>query len=174
MKVELDGAFDVTTSPDETFAFLVDPERFAPMLPYFKELKNVQPGSFTVGLEMGIPQIRGRVDVDARLLEAVSPERAHYKTSGRHDLGIVDSDLSFTIAPNATGSSVQWKSESIVNGTLASLAQGILIPLARRQIKTLVNACQSHLGAPAVEASGSMLKRGTDSVKGLFRIGGNS
>ncbi len=51
-------------------------------MPYFKELKDVQPGAFTVGLEVGIPQVRGRVDVAVKLVESVKPERATYKSSG--------------------------------------------------------------------------------------------
>ena len=106
MKVELADQFDVTTSPADTFAFLTDPERFALLLPYFKELKDVQPGAFTVGLEIGIPQVRGRVDVDVKLVECVAPERATYRSSGRHALGMVDSELGFSVAPSGTGSSV--------------------------------------------------------------------
>lgn len=174
MKVELDGTFDVTTSPEETFAFLTDPERFAPMLPYFKELKDVKPGSFTVGLEVGIPQVRGRVDVGVVLLEAVSPQSARYKTTGRHALGMVDSLLSFVLVPNVAGCSLQWKSESVVNGTLASLAQGILVPLAKRQIKALVKACQDHLGAPPSQEAPTVLQRGKATVRGFFQNPGNA
>ncbi len=147
MKVELADQFEVTTAPADTFAFLTDPQRFAPLLPYFKELKDVEPGAFTVGLEVGIPQLRGRVDVDVKLVESVAPERAAYKSSGRHALGMVDSELAFSVAPSGTGSMVRWQSASVVNGTLASLAQGILIPLAKRQIKALVKTCQDRLGA---------------------------
>lgn len=147
MKVELADQFEVTTAPADTFAFLTDPQRFAPLLPYFKELKDVQPGAFTVGLEVGIPQLRGRVDVDVKLVESVAPERAAYKSSGRHALGMVNSELAFSVAPSGTGSMVRWQSASVVNGTLASLAQGILIPLAKRQIKALVKTCQDRLGA---------------------------
>ena len=60
---------------------------------------------------------------------------------------MVDSELAFSVAPNGTGSTVRWQSASIVNGTLASLAQGILVPLAKRQIKALVKTCQDRLGA---------------------------
>lgn len=146
MKVELADAFDVTTAPAETFAFLTDPKRFAPLLPYFKDLKDVQPDAFTVGLEIGIPQIRGRFDVDVKLVESVAPERATYKSSGRHALGVVDSELGFSVVESGGGSTVRWHSASVVNGMLASLAQGILIPLAKRQIKLLVKTWQDHLG----------------------------
>jgi uncharacterized protein len=149
VKVDLADKFDVTTAPAETFAFLTDPELFAPLLPYFKELKDVQPGAFTVGLEVGIPQVRGRVDVAVKLVESVKPERATYKSSGRHALGMVDSELAFSVVPNGEGSTVRWQSSSVVNGTLASLAQGILVPLAKRQIRLLVKTCQDRLGVPS-------------------------
>ena len=149
MKVDLADKFDVTTGPAETFAFLTDPQLFAPLLPYFKELKDVRPGAFTVGLEVGIPQVRGRVDVAVKLVESVEPERATYKSSGRHALGMVDSELAFSVVPNGEGSTVCWQSSSVVNGTLASLAQGILVPLAKRQIRLLVKTCQDRLGVPS-------------------------
>lgn len=147
MKVVLADQFDVTSAPSETFAFLTDPQQFAPLLPYFKELKDVQPRAFTVGLEVGIPQVRGRFDVDVKLVESIEPERATYKSSGRHALGVVDSELVFSVVPNGAGSTVRWHSASVVNGTLASLAQGILVPLAKRQIRSLVQTCQSRLGS---------------------------
>jgi uncharacterized protein len=147
VKVELADQFDVTTAPADTFAFLTDPEKFAPLLPYFKELKDAQPGAFTVALEIGIPQVRGRVDVAVKVVECVAPQRATYRSSGRHALGMIDSELGFSVEPSGTGSTVRWHSASVVNGTLASLAQGILVPLAKRQIKLLVKSCQNRLGA---------------------------
>jgi carbon monoxide dehydrogenase subunit G len=61
---------------------------------------------------------------------------------------MVDSELTFSVSPNSEGSTVHWQSASVVNGMLASLAQGILVPLAKRQIKLLVKTCQNELGAP--------------------------
>lgn len=147
MKVQLSDQFCVAAEPSETFAFLTEPRHFAPLLPYFRELKNVRPGAFTVGLEVGIPQLRGRVDVDVKLIECVAPEHALYKSSGRHALGMIDSETSFSVVATGEGSTVTWQSCSLVSGTLASLAQGMLVPLAARQIKLLVSACQERLGA---------------------------
>jgi carbon monoxide dehydrogenase subunit G len=147
VRVQLSDQFCVAAEPSETFAFLTEPRLFAPLLPYFKELKNVLPGAFTVGLEVGIPQLRGRVDVDVKLIECVAPQHALYRSSGRHALGMIDSELSFSVAAKGEGAAVTWQSSSVVSGTLASLAQGMLVPLAARQIKLLVNACQERLGA---------------------------
>jgi carbon monoxide dehydrogenase subunit G len=171
MKVDLDGNFNVATSPEETFSFLIDPKRFAPLLPYFKELKNVNHDEFDVVLEIGIPQIRGIVEVHVKLLEVVVPNRALYRSSGRHALGMVDSDMRFTVEPIAEGSKVTWSCVSIVNGTLASLAQGILVPLAKRQIKSLVKTVQDAFKPVEVDvapAADGLMKRVMAYLHGLF------
>jgi carbon monoxide dehydrogenase subunit G len=167
MKVELDGTFEVATPPEESFGFLTDPMRFAPLLPYFQELKDVGDDDFTVILAIGVPQIRGRAEVQVKLVEKAFPLRATYTSRGRHALGMIDSDLGFTLQSVAVGSSVSWSSVSIVNGTLASLAQGILVPLAKRQIKSLVQSFQDALqsSGSGTRAAGG-LGRGTPSMPG--------
>lgn len=171
MKVELDGTFEVASPVEESFGFLSDPTRFAPLLPYFKELKEVGDDCFTVVLEIGVPQIRGTAEVQVKLVEKAFPVRAKYRSSGRHALGMIDSDLGFTLQPAAIGSTVSWSSVSIVNGMLASLAQGILVPLAKRQIKSMVKSFQDALGptGSATQSSAGRPTRGMASMRGLFQ-----
>lgn len=170
MKVDMNGDFEVKSSPAETYSFITRPETFAPILPYFKELHSVEGDAFGVVLEVGVPQIRGKADVAARKVEATENERVVYEINGRHALGMIDARMTFQLSPTEAGTRVDWKSEGTVSGTLASLAQGILLPLARRQIKTLVTAVQKQLGAVEPEAapSSGLLKRSVSSVKGLF------
>ncbi|MBX3550967.1 MAG: SRPBCC family protein [Pseudolabrys sp.] len=170
MNVDLDGEFDTAASADETFAFITTPEKFAPVLPYFKGLDVKDQRHFTVTLEVGVPQIRGRADVDAELVESQAPSRAVYVIKGRHALGMMDSRMTFSVAPKdgSAGARVVWVTQSVVSGTLASLAQGILLPLAKRQIKSLVQAVRMELGGEAEPAAPSLVSRGTSSLRGLF------
>ena len=75
------------------------------------------------------------------------------------------------MAPAAGGSIVTWQTESVVSGTLVSLANGILMPLAKRQIKSLVASVRASLNGveDAVPAkSPSPLSRGASSLRELF------
>jgi carbon monoxide dehydrogenase subunit G len=176
MKVNLDGDFLVSATPAETYAFITTPEKFAPILPYFKELKGVEADSFTVVLEVGVPQIRGKADVASRRVEEIANTRVVYEINGRHALGMIDARMTFAIDAVAEGSKVAWTSDGVVSGTLASLAQGILLPLAKRQIKSLVVAVEKSLGAvgePDAKPPG-VLKRGVTSMGGLFGNAGKS
>ena len=170
MKINLNGEFETPAPPEETFAFISTPERFAPVLPYFKELQNAAEG-FIVILEVGVPQIRGIVEVNTMLVEQQPPEHVVYKSRGHHTLGMIDSVLTFDVAPTANGSIVRWQTESVVSGTLVSLANGILLPLSKRQIKSLVASAQASLGGTDQSASPrspTMLSRGSSSLRGLF------
>ena len=171
MKVDLNGDFEVAAKADEAFAFITTPESFAPVLPYFKELKDVSGRRFTVVLEIGVPQIRGTVEVNAELVETRAPEHALYNVKGRHALGMMDSIMTFSVAPTQSGSAVTWKTESIVSGTLASLAHGILLPLAKRQINSLVKSVRIALGTAEVTPPpkpANILRRSATSLRGLF------
>jgi uncharacterized protein len=166
MKISLNGEFEVSASPEEAFAFISTPNRFAPVLPYFKDLKNVAEGSFVVVLEIGVPQIRGIVEVNTLLIEQRPPEHLVYKARGHHTLGMMDSMLMFDVAPKPNGSIVRWQTESVVSGTLVSLANGILLPLAKRQIKSLVASVRASLDG--TEASASPPISSGSLLRGLF------
>lgn len=145
MKLDLDGAFEVAAAPDRAFALLADPHRFAPLLPMFKELRDVTTEGFVVVLDVGVQQIRGRLETRVKPVEAVPASRLRYSSNARHALGVADSEFVFDISPNGTGARVAWRTESIVRGTLASLANGILMPLARRNVEATIAAIRGDL-----------------------------
>lgn len=149
MKLDLSGDFEVQASPAAAYDFLMDPHRMAPLLPMFKELKAVDESGFTVVLEVGVPQIRGRVETVVKRLECLPNQKAQFDCRGRHTLGMADTLLGFELTPSGSGSRVSWHCQSIVRGTLASLANGVLAPLAKRNIASMIEVLQAELGRPA-------------------------
>jgi carbon monoxide dehydrogenase subunit G len=174
VKFKYDGTFKVNRSAQEAFDFLVSPSEFAPLLPYFKELKDLSAEGFTLVMEIGIPQLRGQVE--AKVNRVRQPEdagmQAAYNASGRHSLGMVDSQLAYSVAATADGESeVTWLCESLVSGTLASLAQGILAPLARRNIDQMIKAVQRELNGEAPEQKAGLWARLSGRSKDTSPVG---
>ncbi len=147
MKIVLDGVFEVGVTPAQAFSFLTDPQRFAPLLPMFRELKDVDADRFLIVLDVGVPQIRGRAEAEVRFVERIADRKAGIVSTVRHSLGMADSSMSFTLSPSGSGTSIQWSCDSTVRGTLASLASGLLKPLAKRNIAAMVESVQRELGA---------------------------
>lgn len=155
MKINLNDEFVVAVPPERVCTFITTPKTFAPILPYFKELRDVADKHFVVVLEVGMPQVRGIVEVAVDLTEANPPHSVAYRTRGRHTLGMVDQTINFTLSQVENGTKVAWQTESVVSGTLASLARGILLPLAKRQIKSLVASVQKALDADSAVLAAS-------------------
>lgn len=170
VRINYDGTFKIKRAASDVYAFLVTPDEFAPLMPYFKELKDVTPDGFTLVMEIGIPQIRGRAEVKVKRLPAddARVSKAAYSASGKHSLGMVDTRLSYVVNSIADmESEVSWQCESIVSGTLASLAQGILAPLAKRNIDQMVKSVQRALNGENEPESekGGLWKRMSGGVK---------
>ncbi|KSV66578.1 hypothetical protein N185_32445 [Sinorhizobium sp. GW3] len=171
MNVNLNGEFETVSSPQETYDFIEDPQRFAPILPYFKKLELQSETEFAVTLEVGVPQIRGQSEVQTKRVRAERPSLMEYSLNGRHALGVMDAKMTFNIEPIEAGSRVSWAAEAIVSGKLASLARGILIPIANRQIKAIARSAQEALGGVPGEKSekpAGIMAKGAASFKDFF------
>ena len=145
MKIDLAGSFDDAASPGQAYAFLTDPMRFAPLLPMFKELNDVGPDSFQIVLDVGMPQIRGRAEAKVRFVDRIYGERASFSSSVHHSLGMADGGMGFMLSPIGSGSRVDWTCNTKVRGTLASVAAGLLAPLAQRNITAMIASIRAEL-----------------------------
>src|SRR5258708_19610637 len=79
MEIKLGGEFVVSKKPDEVYAFLVDPNRFCPLLPDYESLTIQDDKTFLVKLRVGISHIRGTAAMKLALAEAVNPTHPLYE-----------------------------------------------------------------------------------------------
>src|SRR5271156_3888822 len=82
MAIKFSGEFEVQKKPEEVYAFLTDPNRFAPLLPEFQSLFVQDATHFEVKVNVGISYIKGSANLKMELAEADKPRRALYKGQG--------------------------------------------------------------------------------------------
>jgi uncharacterized protein len=146
MDFRFDGDFTVRKSPEEVYDFLTDAGRFCPLLPDFKSLERVDARHFAVTLLVGISHIRGDAKVKMELVEAERPGRAVYQGRGNVAGGTAALTAGFDLEPMPSGTRVHWKGEGQIVGRLASLAGGLLEPLARKNVQKLIDSLEKALG----------------------------
>ena len=149
MAIKLGGEFEVQRSPEEVYDFLTDPHRFAPLLPDFQGISVVDGTHFTVKLDVGISYIKGTADVRMELAESERPKRAQYRGQGSLPGGNVAIMAGFDLAPLNGGTKIRWQGESQVFGRLASLAGGLLEPLAKKNVQKLIDGLRAALAQAA-------------------------
>lgn len=145
MKIEFGGDFVVPKNPDEVYKFLVDPERFCPLLPDYQSMTKQDEKNFAVNLRVGISHIRGTAVVKMTLAEENPGKHARYDGKGDVPGGTAQLSAGFALEPSGTGTKVIWKGESQIAGRLPSLAGGLLEPLAKKNIQKLIDSLQKAL-----------------------------
>ena len=150
MAFSFGGEFGVTQSPQSVYDFLVDPQKFAPLMPDFQSVSMQDPSHYTVKLNVGISHIRGVADVKIELSQAEPPTRAQFKGQGSIAAGTVSLTAGFDLVPDANGGTrVTWRGEAQIFGRIISMAGGLLEPLAKKNIQKLIDALQNALNAGA-------------------------
>jgi carbon monoxide dehydrogenase subunit G len=147
MAIKFAGEFEVKRTPEEVHDFLIDPSRFAALLPDFQGLSVQDATHFTVKVKVGISHIKGTAEVRMELAETERPKRAQYKGQGSMAGGNVALTAGFDLSPldGEGGTKVAWQGEAQIFGGLASMAGGLLEPLGRKQVQKLIDGLQAAL-----------------------------
>jgi len=145
MMIQFGGDFAVRKPTDEVYKFLVDPERFCPLLPDFQSMTKQSDKDFSVTMRVGISHIRGNATVKMSLAEEKPASHAVYNGKGDVPGGTVSVRAGFDLEPNGDGTKVLWKGEAQIAGRLPALAGGLLEPLAKKNVQKLIDALQAAL-----------------------------
>lgn len=145
MAIRSDGEFEVPGARPEVHAFLTDPNKFAPLLPDFKSLQIEDEKSFIVKLRVGVSNIRGTATVRLELVENSPPEKAVFAGTGKLPGGAAELTARFDLDETESGTRVRWSGEAQIMGKIASIAGGLLEPLAQKNLQRLIDGIQSAL-----------------------------
>lgn len=145
MNISFGGDFSVKKPIEEVYAFLTDATRFCPLLPDYKSMEKEDDTHFTVTLLVGISHIRGEAKVKMELAEKEAPKRAVYLGKGNVVGGTATLTAGFDLEKVADGTKVNWTGKSQIAGRLASLAGGLLEPLAKKNVQRLIDSLQAAL-----------------------------
>jgi carbon monoxide dehydrogenase subunit G len=146
MEIKFSGDFKVKKTPEEVYDFLVDPNRFCPLLPDYQSMEILDAKNFLVKLSVGISHIRGTAAVKMSLVEADRATRAVYDGKGDVPGGSASLRAGFDLEPLPGGETkVSWLGQSNVVGRIASLAGGLLEPLAKKNVQKLIDGLQKAL-----------------------------
>lgn len=145
MAIKFSGEFEVKRTPEDVYAFLTDPKKFAPLLPDYQGMTMQDATHFTVKVNVGISYIKGTAEVKMELAQADHPTRAEYKGKGTVAGGNVALTAGFDLSKVKTGTKVAWKGEAQIFGRLTSVAGGLLEPLGKKQVQKLIDGLQAAL-----------------------------
>jgi uncharacterized protein len=156
MAFSFGGEFTVQRTPEETYDFLTDPNRFCPLLPDYQKVDVRDAENFMVDVKVGISHIRGTAVVKLRLTEHNRPARALYTGKATMAGGNVDLTARFDLRAADSSTVVSWQGEAQVFGRLTSIAGGLLEPLARKNIQKVIATLQQAMNGQQEQPAGDI------------------
>jgi len=146
MEIKLAGDFTVKKTPNEVYSFLVDPNRFCPLLPDFQSMEILDPKNFLVKLSVGVSHIRGTAALKMTLVDEQRPAQAVYEGKGEVPGGSATIRAQFQLEEVSGGQTkVKWSGQSSVLGRVISLAGGLLEPLGKKNVQKLIDGLKKAL-----------------------------
>ena len=145
MAMKFNGEFVVNKSREEVYAFLTDPNRFAPLLPDYQGMTTQDTCNFTVKVKVGVSYIRGIAEVKITLDQPNPPALALYSGQGNLPGGGANVAAGFELSDAPEGTRVAWTGEAQVFGKLTSLGGGLLEPLAKKNLQKLIDGLKTAL-----------------------------
>ena len=154
MAIKFNGEFTVDASREDAYTFLSNPENFAPCLPTYEniEMKDDRTGDVTV--KVGVGKIRGSAVVELTLKDEHAPDHAAYDGKGKIMGSAFNLGTAFDLEEtDGGGTLVKWSGDLTMFGKLVALAGGLIKPLAKKDIKRLVDALQAALSSDNLSKS---------------------
>jgi uncharacterized protein len=139
------GTFFTTRRPAEVFDLLVDPQRFAPLLPDYESMVAQDATHFTLRIVISVGQINGHANLAMELCDALRPSRIEYRGKGIVAGSQMNLNLQFLTTPSLDATEVNWRGEFTLDGMLALMAGHLFEPMGRRSFELMAERLQSGL-----------------------------
>jgi len=134
------GTVTIGAPRAEVYAFLTDPARVSQCAPDVQRVELIDEERFKVTARVGVGPIRATFALDVSWLERVAPESARARAKGAAPGSAVNLTALMTLSELPEGTRLDWQTEVVVAGAIASVGARLLQGTADR-IANQVFAC---------------------------------
>ncbi|WP_152039499.1 CoxG family protein [Salinigranum salinum] len=147
--MEFEGEFSVAASPEETWAFLLDPEELSSCIPNCQDVEVIDESHYTATIGIEISYISATFDTNVEILEQDEEEYLKVHITGNAEEG--DSRMEATgemwMTPRDDGGTdVEYRNTVDVTGRVMNMGSRIVKSVGQRQTNKTVENIQAGLG----------------------------
>ena len=145
-----DGAFDVPSSKQKVFDFLMDPAKIASIFPDAQDVKKIDEDNFSLKAKVGVSFVKGMMDVKMSVVERRPPVFARMKAKGNGLGSSVELENTFNIddSPGGKGTTVKWSADAKIAGLMASVGSRLIEAAAQKYVAEIVWSLKEKLSTP--------------------------
>ncbi len=147
--VHFEGDRDVPQPPAEVWGKLTDPRFLVTCIPDVQTVKEVSADHANLVLRPGLSFMRGTLEVNLKVVDAVAPSSARMKIVGKGIGSSSDVEATLGLTPQGTGTRVHWVVEiKELGGLLKMVPAGLIRGAAEKVVNDAWAAVVARFNTP--------------------------
>jgi carbon monoxide dehydrogenase subunit G len=147
--MEFEGEFGVSTTPTETWEFLLDPDRLGACIPNAHDIEVIDEDNFTAEVGVKVSHISVTFGTNVEIVDR-DPEsylKVHITGEAKDSDGRMEATGELRLEPMDGGTRIWWKNSMDITGRMMSLGSRIVKRVGKRQTDKTIDNIQAELGA---------------------------
>jgi carbon monoxide dehydrogenase subunit G len=152
MTVKVNGNYTLAAPIDKVWAFLMDPDSIAKVLPGCQSLEETRPDTFEGTLEIGIAAVKGVYSGSVQLLDKEPPRSYRMIIDGNGKRGFVKGEALVSLEAQDDDTVLTYDADTQVGGLIANVGQRMLSGAAKMIINQSLKRLDKELAGEATQA----------------------
>jgi carbon monoxide dehydrogenase subunit G len=141
-----DGSFEVSSSKDVVYAFVIDPAKIATILPDVQDVRIIDAYNFSLKAKLGISFVKGLMDVKCTITEKTPSTFLKLKATANGLSSVVELESSFTLEDTQGGGTiVRWVADAKIAGLLARVGSRLIDSVTEKYVTQMIDALKQKL-----------------------------
>lgn len=149
--MKMNGSYTLKAPIEKVWAFLMDPDSIAKVLPGCKSLKETQTDQFEGTLEIGIDAVKGSYSGSVQLLDKERPTSYRMIIDGNGKRGFVKGEASIGLEAQDEETVLSYHADTQVGGLIANVGQRMLSGAAKMIVNQSLKKLDKELASDSVE-----------------------
>ena len=143
--MKMNGAYTLDAPVEKVWAFLMDPQAIAKVLPGCETLQEIEPDKYQATLKLGIAAIKGTYHGSVQLLDKTPPMHYRMLVDGSGTPGFVKGEARVDLAAQGNQTVLTYDADTQVGGLIASVGQRMISGVARMIINQALKKLTEEL-----------------------------
>ncbi|MGE3536821.1 MAG: carbon monoxide dehydrogenase subunit G [Candidatus Tectimicrobiota bacterium] len=129
--MKLQGTYTLAAPVDKVWAFLMDPQAIARVIPGCETLQEVGPDTYQATLKIGVAAIKGTYNGSVQIVDKIPPQQYRMRLDGRGTPGYVKGEALVDLSAQGEETVLTYDADTQVGGLIATVGQRMIGSVAK-------------------------------------------
>ena len=143
--MKMQGTYTLLAPIDQVWAFLMDPEAIAKVMPGCEALEETAPDTYRATLKIGVAAVKGTYSGSVQLLDKTPPTSYRMLIEGSGTPGFVKGEASVVLTAEDNQTVLAYDADTQVGGLIANVGQRMIGGAAKMIVKQSLKKLDEEL-----------------------------